>query len=70
MELGYILPQSKESSTIGIFAGSNWDVPTFDYYEMIDKIIVRFEKSIPMLKFNIKVEFLRKIILYGYQISY
>ena len=29
----------KKVLTIGIFAGSNWDVPTFDYYEMIDKII-------------------------------
>ena len=37
----------KKVLTIGIFAGSNWDVPTFDYYEMIDKIIVRFEKEHP-----------------------
>ena len=28
----------KKVLTIGIFAGSNWDVPTFDYYEMIDTI--------------------------------
>ena len=60
----------KKVLTIGIFAGSNWDVPTFDYYEMIDKIIVRFEKEHPNVEVQYKVEFLRKIILYGYQISY
>lgn len=39
----------KKVLTIGIFAGSNWDVPTFDYYKMIDKTIARFEKEHPML---------------------
>lgn len=39
--------------TIGIFAGSNWDVPTFDYYKMIDQAIEKFEKQHP----NVKVEY-------------
>ena len=43
----------KKVLTIGIFAGSSWDVPTFDYYEMIDKIIVRFEKEHP----NVEVQY-------------
>ncbi len=37
----------KRVLTIGIFAGSNWDVPTFDYYKMIDETIARFEKEHP-----------------------
>lgn len=37
----------KTELTIGIFAGSNWDVPSFDYYKMIDSAIARFEKSHP-----------------------
>ena len=35
----------KRVLTIGIFAGSNWDVPTFDYYKMIDETIARFERA-------------------------
>lgn len=40
----------KKVLTIGIFAGSNWDVPTFDYYKMIDETIARFEKEHPYVE--------------------
>ena len=32
---------------IGIFAGSNWDVPSGDSYQVIDRAIERFEKQYP-----------------------
>ncbi|WP_231385241.1 ABC transporter substrate-binding protein [Candidatus Stoquefichus massiliensis] len=38
---------------IGIFAGSNWDVPSGDCYVIIDQSIERFEKEHP----NVKVEY-------------
>lgn len=34
---------------IGIFVGSNWDVPTGDCYEIIDQTIARYEKMYPMI---------------------
>lgn len=41
---GFIYHRSQKIVlTIGIFAGSNWDVPSFDYYKMIDSAIARFE---------------------------
>lgn len=54
----------KKVLTIGIFAGSNWDVPTFDYYEMIDKTIARFEKKYP----NVKVEYKSGILKDDYSL--
>lgn len=54
----------KKVLTIGIFAGSNWDVPTFDYYEMIDKIIVRFEKEHP----NVEVQYKSGILKEDYSL--
>ena len=32
---------------LGIFAGSNWDVPSGDSYRVIDNAIERFEKENP-----------------------
>lgn len=34
---------------IGIFAGSNWDVPNGDCYQIIDQVIERFEKKYPTI---------------------
>ena len=54
----------KKVLTIGIFAGSKWDVPTFDYYEMIDKTIARFEKKYP----DVKVEYKSGILKEDYSL--
>ncbi|WP_050637461.1 ABC transporter substrate-binding protein [Candidatus Stoquefichus sp. SB1] len=35
---------------IGIFAGSNWDVPSGDCYVIIDEAIERFEKAYPYVQ--------------------
>lgn len=50
----------KKVLTIGIFAGSNWDVPTFDYYKMIDKTIARFEKEHPNVEVKYKSGILKE----------
>ena len=39
---------------IGIFAGSNWNVPNGDCYQIIDQVIERFEKKYPMV--NVEYE--------------
>ena len=39
---------------IGIFAGSNWNVPNGDCYKIIDQVIERFEKKYPMV--NVEYE--------------
>ena len=36
--------------TIGVFAGSNWDVPNGDCYKIIDQAIERYEKEYPMIQ--------------------
>lgn len=41
---------------IGIFAGSNWNVPNGDCYKIIDQVIERFEKNIQWLMLNMKAE--------------
>ena len=43
--------------TIGVFAGSNWDVPNGDCYKIIDQAIERYEKNIQWFKLNMRVEF-------------
>ena len=35
---------------LGIFAGSNWDVPNPENYKMFDEIISKFEKAYPGIK--------------------
>lgn len=50
----------KKVLTIGIFAGSNWDVPTFDYYKMIDMTIARFEKKHPNVEVKYKSGILKE----------
>ncbi len=54
----------KRVLTIGIFAGSNWDVPTFDYYKMIDETIARFEKEHP----NVEVKYQSGILKEDYSL--
>lgn len=53
----------KTELTIGIFAGSNWDVPSFDYYKMIDSAIARFEKSHPNAEVKYKSGIDRKSVV-------
>ena len=36
--------------TIGVFAGSNWDVPNGDCYKIIDQAIERYEKEYRMIQ--------------------
>ena len=50
----------KRVLTIGIFAGSNWDVPTFDYYKMIDETIARFEKEHPNVEVKYQIGILKE----------
>ena len=54
----------KRVLTIGIFAGSNRDVPTFDYYKMIDETIARFEKEHP----NVEVKYQSGILKEDYSL--
>lgn len=35
---------------VGLFAGSNWDVPSSDSYRIIDRAIERFEKQYPQIE--------------------
>lgn len=35
---------------IGVFSGSNWDVPTSNSYQVIDNVIERFEKQYPLVE--------------------
>ena len=60
----YIIIIKKKVLTIGIFAGSNWDVPTFDYYKMIDETIARFEKEHP----NVEVKYQSGILKEDYSL--
>lgn len=47
---------------IGIFAGSNWDVPNGSGYKLIDTAIARFEKEHP----NVKIEYTSGILKEDY----
>ena len=51
---------------LGVFSGSNWDVPSGESYKIIDGAIERFEKKYP----GIKVKYENGIMntLHGYQI--
>ncbi|NBK96999.1 MAG: extracellular solute-binding protein [Erysipelotrichia bacterium] len=44
--------------TIGLFAGSNWDVPNGNSYQIYEDTIARFEKENP----NIKVKFVSGVV--------
>ena len=63
--VGLVYYQKRQITlTIGIFAGSNWDVPSFDYYKMIDSAIRRFEESHD----NVKVEYKSGILKEDYSL--
>lgn len=49
---------------IGIFAGSNWDVPSGNGYKLIDTAIERFEKEHP----NVKIEYESGILKEDYSL--
>lgn len=48
-QLRTCLPSSKVLH-LGIFSGSNWDVPESSTYEVVDEVIARFEESHPGMK--------------------
>lgn len=45
--------QKQDTMTIGIFSGSNWDVPGTEHYELFQKAIEKFHEDHP----NIKIEY-------------
>lgn len=49
---------------VGIFAGSNWDVPSGSGYKLIDTAIARFEKEHP----NVKIEYKSGILKEDYSL--
>lgn len=49
---------------VGIFAGSNWDVPSGSGYKLIDTAIARFEKEHP----NVKIEYESGILKEDYSL--
>lgn len=49
---------------LGIFAGSNWDVPNGESYQVIDEAITRFEESHP----NIQIEYESGILKEDYSL--
>ena len=52
-------PSRDITLTLGLYAGSSWDVPNGESYQVIDQAIKKFEKKYP----NVHVEY--KIILHG-----
>lgn len=53
MFLTCLYVQQPITLTLGVFAGSNWDVPSPESSKIIDRAIKRFEKKYP----NIKIEY-------------
>ncbi|MCD7809177.1 MAG: sugar ABC transporter substrate-binding protein [Erysipelotrichaceae bacterium] len=51
--IGLICYPKKIVLTIGIFAGSNWDVPSSESYTLIDEAIALFEEKYP----NVEVQY-------------
>lgn len=43
----FVFSSRKHILHLGVFAGSNWDVPGTSVYEIVDDVIDRFEKSHP-----------------------
>ncbi|MDO4975753.1 MAG: extracellular solute-binding protein [Eubacteriales bacterium] len=42
----------QDTLTIGIFTGSNWDVPGTEYYRLFDEAIKEFQEKYPHMKVN------------------
>jgi multiple sugar transport system substrate-binding protein len=53
MFLTCLYVQQPITLTLGVFAGSNWDVPSPESSKIIDRAIKRFEKKYP----NVKIEY-------------
>ncbi len=45
--------RKQDTMTIGIFSGSNWDVPGTEHYDLFQKAIEKFHEDYP----NIKIEY-------------
>ena len=46
-------PSREITLTLGLYAGSSWDVPNGESYQVIDQVIQKFEKKYP----NVKIEY-------------
>ncbi len=58
-----ILKYNREDTlTIGVFTGSNWDVPGTEYYELFDEAVEEFHEKYP----NIKIEYEEGIVADDY----
>ena len=53
----YYQKQQSKILRVGIFAGSNWNVPQGETYAIIDEVIKKFETEYP----NVKVEYVSGI---------
>lgn len=51
--------------TLGMFSGSNWDVPSADSYRIIDETIQEFEKNTKMLTLSMSVDCRKKSMQSG-----
>ena len=51
-------PSREITLTLGLYAGSSWDVPNGESYQVIDQAIQKFEKKYP----NVKIEYKSGII--------
>ncbi|MFQ9072051.1 MAG: hypothetical protein ACLR43_04390 [Faecalibacillus faecis] len=49
-------PSRDITLTLGLYAGSSWDVPNGESYQVIDQAIKKFERNTPMFMLSIKVE--------------
>ncbi|REC22729.1 hypothetical protein CF160_16695, partial [Enterococcus pseudoavium] len=48
--LGVSYSRRPVTITVGVFAGSNWDVPNGNSYQVIDDAIAQFKKEHPNVK--------------------
>ena len=55
---------------VGIFAGSNWDVPNGDCYKIIDQAIERYEEENPDIHIEYESGILKEDISMGIAVSF
>ena len=48
-------PSREITLTLGLYAGSSWDVPNGESYQVIDQAIQKFEKKYPNVKIEYKI---------------
>ena len=58
----YLRYRDQDTLRVGIFYGSNWEVPGTVHYDILDEAIKKFEKKYP----NIKVEYEKGILSNDY----